>query len=98
MKRELIDYIEPSTVLLKSEATWPGFYGSIRNGERLMLIRNWPIYTHDEGIKDLYQWQRNDLTFIAIGKESTIQKIFKCSIQQIYKFDSLTELASWMES
>ena len=78
------------------DQNFPGYYGSYFNSDKIMLVRNFSIGIKNS-TKEMYQWQTKDMCFKHIGRSVTIENAFKNPDQPIYKFDSLVELATWME-
>ena len=85
-----VEYIE--------DQKFPGYYGSVwgEDKKKIMLIRNNDMQT--QHAEDMYQWLTADLCFIHIGRFETVKKALIRNNTDIYKFDSLVELASWMST
>ena len=90
--------------LYVEDAKWgDGFFGAEWNriedsSEKLMLIK---YYKTDRLVtstdKSLYGWHDKNLVFFHIGKFTMFEKAMK-EVEKVYRFDSMEELAKWMES
>ena len=86
------------------DAKWnDGFFGgiwerSLGDIERLMLVK---YFRASESTlsddKTLYGWHDKNMCFFHIGKFIKFDKAMN-EVQTVYRFDTLKELAAWMES
>ena len=93
MKKQLVNCIEEQTVMLKSNACWPGFYGMQWDEKRkVMLIKGW--HSNEKP----FMWIDNRNEFMHLGEDRTLKEALNKNGNFLYSFDTYKELTDWMDS
>jgi len=90
---------ESTEVVYLEDATFPNHFGAIWEDKKVMLVRNMDMGIDEDNQKCLFQWHTDNMCFLHIGRPNTLNEaLTECGLDEVFQFDTLVELATWMES